>query len=87
KLREDARFRNVNSVEEDEGFATSIIVDRVRAGQYGVTLQSVSDILNDAFSQRQISTIYGQSNQYRVVLEVEPRYRTDATALAALRLP
>ncbi len=87
KLREDARFRNVNSVEEDEGFATSIVVDRVRAGQYGVTLQSVSDILNDAFAQRQISTIYGQSNQYRVVLEVEPRYRTDATALSALRLP
>jgi multidrug efflux pump len=86
-LREDHRFRNVNSVEEDEGFATSIDIDRVRAGQFGVTLQSVSDILNDAFSQRQISTIYGQANQYRVVLEVEPRYRADPSALASLRLP
>jgi multidrug efflux pump len=87
QLRADANFRNVNSIEEDEGLATSIIVDRVKAGQYGVSLQSVSDILNDAFAQRQISTIYGQANQYRVVLEVDPRYRTDPTVLSALRLP
>ena len=87
ELRTNPKFRNVNSIEEDEGLATSIVVDRVRAGQFGVSLQSVSDILNDAFAQRQISTIYGQANQYRVVLEVDPRYRTDPSALAALRLP
>jgi multidrug efflux pump len=87
ELRTDSKFRSVNSIEEDEGLATSIVVDRVRAGQFGVSLQSVSDILNDAFAQRQISTIYGQANQYRVVLEVDPRYRTDPSALAALRLP
>jgi len=87
ELRSNPKFRNVNSLEEDEGLATSIVVDRVRAGQFGVSLQSVSDILNDAFSQRQISTIYGQANQYRVVLEVDPRYRTDPSALAQLRLP
>ena len=86
-LRADARFRNVNSVEEDEGLAIDIVVDRVRAGQFGVSLQTVADILNDAFAQRQISTIYGQANQYRVVLEVDPRYRTDPSALASLRLP
>jgi multidrug efflux pump len=87
ELRSDARFHNVTSVEEDEGLATNIVVDRVRAGQFGVSLQSVSDILNDAFAQRQISTIYGQANQYRVVLEVDPRFRTDPTALGSLRLP
>jgi multidrug efflux pump len=87
ELRTDPKFRSVNSIEEDEGLATTIVVDRVRAGQFGVSLQSVSDILNDAFAQRQISTIYGQANQYRVVLEVDPRYRTDPSALAALRLP
>ena len=87
ELRTNPKFRDVNSLEEDEGLATSIVVDRVRAGQFGVSLQSVSDILNDAFSQRQISTIYGQANQYRVVLEVDPRYRTDPSALAQLRLP
>ena len=87
QLRADANFRNVNAIEEDEGLLTDIIVDRVKAGQFGVSLQSVSDILNDAFSQRQISTIYGQSNQYRVVLEVDPRYRADPGNLDSLRLP
>ena len=86
-LQKDERFRNVNAIEEDEGLATSIVVDRVRAGQFGVSLQSISDILNDAFSQRQISTIYGQANQYRVVLEVDARFRSDPAALSALRLP
>jgi multidrug efflux pump len=87
ELRRDARFHGVSSVEEDEGLATAIVVDRVRAGQFGVSLQSVSDILNDAFAQRQISTIYGQANQYRVVLEADPRYRSDPSSLEALRLP
>ena len=50
-------------------------------------MQAISDALNDAFAQRQISTIYGQANQYRVVLEVDPRYRTDPSVLTALRLP
>jgi multidrug efflux pump len=86
-LRADTRFRNISSVEEDEGLAATIVVDRVRAGQFGVSLQSVSEVLNSAFSQRQISTIYGQANQYRVVLEVEPRFRTDPGALGALRVP
>src|SRR5207253_3273568 len=87
ELRTNPKFLSVNSIEEDEGLATSIVVDRVRAGQFGVSLQVVSDILNDAFAQRQISTIYGQANQYRVVLEADPRYRTDPTKLGALRLP
>ncbi len=87
ELRANANFRNVNAIEEDEGLLTDIVVDRVKAGQFGVSLQSVSDILNDAFSQRQISTIYGQSNQYRVVLEVDPRYRADPAQLDSLRLP
>ena len=87
ELRADPAFRNVSSVEEDEGLASTIQVDRVRAGQFGVSLQSVSDILNSAFSQRQISTIYGQANQYRVVLEVDPRFRTDPGVLGALRVP
>ena len=87
ELRADPNFRNLNAVEEDEGLLTNIVVDRVKAGQYGVSLQSISDILNDAFSQRQISTIYGQANQYRVVLEVDPRFRADPRNLDRLRLP
>jgi multidrug efflux pump len=63
-------------------------VDRQRAGQLGVSLQSVTDTLNDAFGQRQISTIYGQANQYRVVLEALPMYQRDpSTSLGKLYVP
>jgi multidrug efflux pump len=44
-------------------------------------MQSVTDTLNDAFGQRQISTIYGQANQYRVILEAQPRYQQDPNSL------
>jgi multidrug efflux pump len=50
----------------------------------GITAQNVNDILNDAFSQRQISTIYTQSNQYRVILEAAPQYLRDPAALEKL---
>ena len=49
-------------------------------------MQAINDALNDAFGQRQISTIYAQANQYRVVLEAMPQYQSDAgRAVAALR--
>jgi multidrug efflux pump len=50
-------------------------------------MQTVIDTLSDAFGQRQISTIYGQSNQYRVILEAMPEYRNDPTALSKLYVP
>jgi len=57
------------------------------AGQLGVSLQVVTDTLNDAFAQRQISTIYGQANQYRVVLEALPMYQRDPSVLSKLYVP
>jgi multidrug efflux pump len=59
-------------------------VDREQAGRLGVSMQSVTDTLNDAFGQRQVSTIYGQANQYRVILEAQPRYQQDPNALSKL---
>ena len=45
------------------------------------------DTLSDAFGQRQISTIYGQSNQYRVILEAMPQYQNDPNSLSKLYVP
>ncbi len=59
-------------------------VDREQAGRLGVSMQTVTDTLNDAFGQRQISTIYAQANQYRVILEAQPHYLQDPTALSKL---
>ena len=50
-------------------------------------MQAVSDALNDAFGQRQVSTIYAQANQYRVVLEALPQYRSDPSRLNRLYVP
>ena len=50
-------------------------------------MQAVNDALNDAFGQRQISTIYAQANQYRVVLEAMPQYQSDPAALSRVYVP
>ena len=64
-----------------------IRVDREMAGRLGVSMQAINDALNDAFGQRQISTIYAQSNQYRVILEALPRYQSDPAALGRVYVP
>ena len=80
-------FRDVSSEAQEGGLRAALDVDRQRAGQLGVNLQAVTDTLNDAFAQRQISTIYGQANQYRVVLEALPMYQRDPSILSKLYLP
>ena len=52
-------------------------------GRLGVSIQAVNDTLNGAFGQRQISTIYGQANQYRVVLEAAPHYQARPVGASA----
>src|SRR3954464_4128535 len=86
-MRRDPLFRDVSSEAQEGGLRAQLTVDRTRAGQLGVSLQGVNDTLNDAFAQRQISTIYGQANQYRVVLEALPIYQRDPSILSKLYLP
>src|SRR5262245_19469155 len=87
EMRKDRMFRDVSSEAEDGGLRAQLTIDRQRAGQLGVTLQEITDTLNDAFAQRQISTIYGQANQYRVVLEALPMYQRDPSILSKLYVP
>jgi multidrug efflux pump len=84
ELRGASDFRDVALEAQARGLRIAIDVNRERAGQMGVSLQAVNDTLNDAFGQRQISTIYGQANQYRVVLEALPEYQRDPGSLAKL---
>jgi multidrug efflux pump len=79
-------LRDVASEAQEGGLKAMVNVDRAAAGRLGVSMQAVSDTLNNAFGQRQISTIYGQANQYRVVLEAAPRYQTDPGALAQIHV-
>ncbi len=87
KLRDLPELADVTSDQQDSGFATEIVVDRDAATRLGVTMQAIEDVLYDAFGQRQISTIFAQSNQYRVVLEADPSWISDPHSLLRLRVP
>jgi multidrug efflux pump len=87
RLRQDPRLRNVGSDEQPGGLRALVRVDRPTAARLGVSMAGINDALNDAFGQRQISTIYAQSNQYRVVLEAAPAYSRDPAALDRVWVP
>ncbi len=83
-LRRSPALQDVASEAQEGGPRMMVQVDREQAGRLGVSMQSVTDTLNDAFGQRQISTIYGQANQYRVILEALPRFQQDPSALSRM---
>jgi len=87
RLRTMPDLQDVASDQQTEGFSTRIQVDRDAAMRLGVSMQAVQDTLYDAFGQRQISTIFSQSNQYRVVLEADPDWQADPHSLDRLRVP
>jgi multidrug efflux pump len=87
QLQTSPVLRDVASEAQDEGLRMNIVVDRELAGRLGVSLQVVNDILNDAYGQRQISTIYGQANQYRIILEAMPQFQLDPGSLSKLYVP
>jgi multidrug efflux pump len=87
QLQTSPILRDVASEAQDAGFQMRVQVDRETAGRLGISMQTVIDTLSDAFGQRQISTIYGQSNQYRVILEAKPEYQNDPASLAKIYVP
>ncbi|HUA78585.1 MAG TPA: efflux RND transporter permease subunit, partial [Acetobacteraceae bacterium] len=72
---------------EQQGFAAYIDVDRAKAARLGITMATIDNALYDAFGQRIISTIFTQSNQYRVILEASPDLQTSLAGLDAVYLP
>ena len=87
RLREMPDIQDAATDQQTDGFALRIDVDRDAATRLGVTMQAVQDVLYDAFGQRQVSTIFSQSNQYRVVLESDPDWQADPHSLERLRVP
>ncbi|MDB5992431.1 MAG: multidrug transporter subunit MdtC [Herbaspirillum sp.] len=72
---------DVNTDQEIKGLQTSLVFDRDAMARLGITQAQVDSVLNDAFGQRQVSTIYNALNQYHVVMEVAPQYWQSAAAL------
>lgn len=78
---------DVNSDQQDQGLQTTLVFDRNAMARLGVPQSAVDNALNDAFGQRQVSTIYQPLNQYHVVMEVAPRYWQNPAALKWIDVP
>jgi multidrug efflux pump len=83
-LRQRQELSDVDNNLANQGNALKLTIDRDKASRLGVPVQSIDDTLYDAFGQRQISTIFTQLNQYRVVLEVAPEFRSSDDLLNKL---
>ncbi|SHJ35613.1 multidrug efflux pump [Roseomonas rosea] len=86
-LRAVPGINDVTSDQDRAGLVTRVEVDRAAAARLGVQQSEINATLNNAFSQRQVSTIYRSRNQYRVVLEVDPALQQGPPDLSRIFLP
>ncbi|HEU0229470.1 MAG TPA: multidrug efflux RND transporter permease subunit [Burkholderiaceae bacterium] len=77
---------DVDTDVQDKGRQIELVVDRNAASRLGVNMSLISSTLNDSFSQRQVSVIYGALNQYHVVMGVDPSQAQDARALEQVQV-
>ncbi len=84
KLQQSPVLKDVASDLQNKGLQAYIDIDRDTAGRLGITVAQIDNALYSAYGQRLISTIFTQSNQYRVVLEVAPQYRQKLNDLSVL---
>ena len=85
-LQQRPELRDVSSDQLNQGLASLVEIDRNTASRMGITPQLITDTLYDAFGQRQVSTMFTQLNQYRVILEVMPEFQKGPDALQALEV-
>ena len=84
KIKAIPKVKDVATDLQTNGRQIYVDIDRSAAGRYGITVADIDNVLYDALGQRIISTIFTQSNQYRVILEVKPEFREGPEALGRL---
>jgi multidrug efflux pump len=87
RLSQLPQLENVSTSYLDKGLAAYIEVDRDTAARFGVTAATIDNALYDAFGQRIVSTIFTQSNQYRVILEADPAIQNSLQSLETIYVP
>jgi multidrug efflux pump len=87
RMKQLPELRDVASDQQNNGLGLMVNIDRDTAGRFGITPQNIDDALYDSFGQRQVSTIYTQTNQFHVILEVAPEYSKNITALGDMYVP
>jgi multidrug efflux pump len=86
-LRQQSELADVVSNQEDNGLAAYVTIDRDSAARLGISVGTVDNALYDAFGQRIVSTIFTQSNQYRVILEADPASYRSVDSLKSIYVP
>jgi multidrug efflux pump len=84
RLREEPGITDVSSDQDRAGPQVNVVIDREAAARLGVSVSAITNALNNAFAQRQISTIYTERNQYRVIEEIDPALQADPESLNRL---
>jgi multidrug efflux pump len=87
RLAKQPELIDVTSDLQNKGLSMFIRIDRDAAARFGITAATVDNVLYDVFGQRIVSTVYTQSNQYRVIYEVEPEMVRSLASLNDLYLP
>ena len=86
KLKTMPELADLTSDQDSAGPQVNVVIDRDAAARLGVSIAAIDEALNNAYSQRQISTIYTDRNQYKVVLEIDPKLQTDPSLLDRIYL-
>jgi multidrug efflux pump len=87
RLNRAPELANVSTNYVDDGLTVQIDIDRDTAARFGVTAATIDNALYDAFGQRIISTIYSQSNEYRVIMEGDPKLQASIDSLNDIYVP
>jgi multidrug efflux pump len=87
RLKQIPVIEDVSTSYSENGLSAYVLIDRATAGRFGITPATVDNALYDSFGQRIVSTIFTQSNQYRVILEADPALQKSLISLGAIYLP
>jgi len=87
RLRQIPEIADVATNYAENGLSAFVQIDRPTAGRFGITPATVDNALYDSFGQRIVSTIFTQSNQYRVILEALPEYQQSPSSFGSIYLP
>ena len=87
RLQQLPQLEDVSSNYAENGLSAYILIDRPTAARFGITPATVDNALYDSFGQRIVSTIFTQSNQYRVILEADPELQKSLSSLGQIYLP
>jgi multidrug efflux pump len=87
RLARAPELTHVSTNFTDSGLTVQIDIDRDTAARFGVTAATIDNVLYDAFGQRIISTIYAESNQYRVIMEADPKLQSTVDSLSDIYVP